>query len=234
MTRGLVTAGLLVLLANGWLLVGVARNRSTVVERVELTEAEMPIGYSTVTSATEGPTLLHINWIAGVDPSEASFSEAQLRAAHFDLPPAGPSTYADRKPWPRDVVVALEMAGPARQQFVANFYAHTPGNAVPPPSQLVLVDLGPDLASVRAAHPDPTHTLVLHAVVQAQQTEAPNGDWTWRGEVTALEPTDVHVPYGMAAALTDRRPGNNNQPRYVVTLCVGARGEPWIESVRAR
>jgi hypothetical protein len=233
MTRGLAAAGLIVLVANGWLLVGVARNRATVVERVELTEQEMPIGYSTMTSATEGPTLLQFNWISGIDPSVGSFTEAELRAARFDLPPAGPSTYDVRTPWPRDVVVAFEIGGPAREQFVANFYAHTPGNAAPPPSQLVLVGLGPDLASVRAAHPDPTHTLVLHATVLVQQAEAPNGAWTWQGNVVALEPTNVHVPYGMAAPLTDRRPGQN-QPRYVVTLCVGARGEPWVERIRAR
>jgi hypothetical protein len=230
MTRGLAVAGAIVVLANGLALTGVAFNRSTAVERVELTEAELPLGYS---ATTEGATELRLNWLMGVDSQMAPFSEAQLRAVGFDLPAARASAPEHGLPLAREVIVALDASGVALQQWFQSARAHAIGNVVLPASRLVVIDMGRDVASVLSAHPDASHTLVLHGVVQPQASFEAEGAWVWRGSLTMLLPNGIHVPRGMRATLTERRPPDN-QPRYLVTLCIGRRGEPWIESVRPR
>jgi hypothetical protein len=230
MTRGLAAAGAIVVLANGLALTGVAFNRSTVVERVELTESELPLLYS---STAEGATDLRIDWLMGVDFQTAPFSEAQLRSVGFDLPAASASAPEHRMPLAREVIVAIDASGVARQQWFQSARAHATGMVVLPASRLVVIDMGRDLASVLTAHPDSSHTLVLHGIVQPQTSLEADGAWVWRGGLSTLLPNTVHVPRDMRDALTQRRPPDN-QPRYVVTLCVGRRGEPWIESVRPR
>lgn len=211
------------------MLAGVARNRATVVERVELTDAELPLGYG---STTEPTMTLRFNWIEGVDVATAPFSEAALRAAGFDLPPAGPGPLNQPPPLPHVAVVALDIGGPSHEHYLDSFYAHAVGQASAPASQLVVVDVGRDLASMRRAHPDPAHTLVLYALVAAVRSVGADGHWTWRGSVSALEPMSLTVPRDMRPALEPRPP--DNRFRYTVTLAVGAQGEPWIERVRPR
>jgi len=230
MTRGLVAAGAIVALANGLALAAAAYNRSSVLERVELTEAELPVGYGYTAAA---PTELRFNWLMGVDFRTPPFSEAQLRAVGFDLPAATSSAPKDEMPLAREVVVAVDASGVARQQWLQGARAHATGMVVPPASRLVVIDMGRDMASVLAAHPDSSHTLVLHGMVQPQTSIGADGVWVWRGSLTTLLPNAVHVPRDARVVLTQRRPPDN-QPRYVVTLCVGRRGEPWIESVRPR
>jgi hypothetical protein len=230
MTRGLAVAGAIVVLANGLALTGVAFNRSTVVERVELTEAELPLDYS---AAAEDATELRFNWLMGVDFQMAPFSEAQLRAVGFDLPPASASAPEPGMPLAREVIVAIDASGAARQQWFQSARAHAIGNVVLPAGRLVVIDMGRDLASVLTAHPDASHTLVLHGVVQPQTSFEANGAWVWRGSLTMLLPNTIHVPRGKRVTLTERRPPDH-QPRYIVTLCIGRRGEPWVESVRPR
>jgi hypothetical protein len=230
MTRGLAVAGAIVVLANGLALTGVALNRSAVVERVELTEAELPLGYS---QTAEGATELRFNWLVGVDFQMAPFSEAQLRAVGFDLPAASASAPEHGMPLAREVIVAIDASGMARQQWFQSAREHATGTVVLPATRLVVIDMGRDLAPVLAAHPDVSHTLVLHGVVQPQTSLEADGVWVWRGSLTTLLPNTIHVPRGMRATLTERRPPDN-QPHYIVTLAVGRRGEPWIESVRPR
>jgi hypothetical protein len=163
----------------------------------------------------------------------APFSEAQLRAVGFDLPAASASAPEHGMPLAREVVVAIDASGVARQQWFQRARAHATGNVVLPASRLVVVDMGRDVGSVLTAHPDASHTLVLHGVVQPQTSLEADGVWVWRGSLTTLLPNTIHVPRGMRATLTERRPPDN-QPHYIVTLAVGRRGEPWIESVRPR
>jgi hypothetical protein len=230
MIRGLAAAGAIVVLANGLALSGAAYNRSSVVERVELTEAELPAGYG---ATADGPTELRLTWLMGVDFLTEPFSETQLRAVGFDLPAASSSAPARGMPLAREVVVALDASGTARQHWFESARAHATGTVVLPASRLVVVDMGRDVTSVLTAHPDSSHTLVLHGIVQPQTSLGVGGVWVWRGGLTALLPNTIHVPRGMRDALTERRPPDN-QPRYVVTLCIGRRGEPWVESVRPR
>lgn len=233
MTRGLLAAGAIVVLANGWLLGNVVRNRATVVERVELTEAELPLEYAT---PSQPVMRLRFSWIDGIDVATAPFSEAQLRTAGFDLPPAVSSPPAgEPSPLAHLAVVALEVGGPARQQYLDSFYAHAVGRAYPLSTELIAVDLGRDLASMRSAHPDAARTLVLYALVVPVRSVGADGRWTWRGGVSAIQPDSITVPRDMRAALSQvQQPANPLRSRYSVTLCVGVRGEPWIESVRPR
>lgn len=225
MRRGLLIAAAIAVAGNGLALAGVAYNRATGVHRLVLTEAELPTswGYS-------GISALRLAWLP--DLASGPFTEAQLRAAGFDLPPATATAIDYPTQLGRAVAVAMDIDGAARQAWMDRFYASAQPQAVPPPTRLVLVDIGRDLASLRAAHPDDTRTIVMYGLVVPTRTSDKNG-WTWRGNLSTLLPGDVHLPLGMREATTTTRSGEN-QPYYDVVLCVGARGEPWIESVTPR
>lgn len=225
MKRGLIAAAIIAVVANSLALAGVAYNRANVVQRVVLTEAELPPswGYS-------GNSALRLTWLP--DLTTGAFSEAQLRAAGFDLPSAATSSYEYSPVLGRAVAVAMDIDGPARQAWMDRFYVHAQPNATPPPTRLVVVDIGRDLASLRAVHPDRERTIVLWALV-VPTSVADQGTSTWRANVSTLLPNEIHLPLGMRDATTDARPGEN-QPFYDVVLCIGARGEPWIESVTPR
>jgi hypothetical protein len=230
MMRGLAGAAGIVVVTNVLALAGAAYNRSVVVERVELSEAELTSYYS---SSGEGPTSVRLSYLSGSDYSAPPFSEAQLKAVGFDLPAIDPANSQDRTVLPRDVVVALDLDGPARQRWLDQFYAHATGEMKPPETRLVVVDIGHDLASMRAAHPDASHTIVLYGVIQPRPVVGKDGQWSWNGYLQTLLPGAIHVPLDLRLPFTTRKPPDIS-PRYSVTLCVGRRGEPWIESVRSR
>jgi hypothetical protein len=224
--RGLILAAAIAAIANSLALAGVAYNRSTGVRRLVLTEAELPPswGYS-------GNSALRLAWLP--DLTSGTLTETQLRAAGFDLPPAETTPYEYSPALGRAVAVAMDVGGPARQAWIDRFYVHAQPQAEPPPTRLVVVDVGRDLASMRAAHPDENRTIVLWALVVPTRVSDEGGRWTWRANVSTLLPNDIHLPLGMRDATTTTRSGEN-QPYYDVVLCIGSRGEPWIESVTPR
>jgi hypothetical protein len=229
MMRGLVVAAAIVVVTNVLALAGVAYNRSDVIERVELSETEVLAYYS---GSLEGATSVRLSYLSGSDFGAPPFSEAQLKAVGFDLPTIDPANTQERVLLPREVVVALDLDGPARQQWLDQFYAHATGDMKPPETRLVVVDIGRDLASMRAAHPDRARSIVMYGVVQPRPASSKNG-WAWNGYLETLLPGPIHVPLDMRLPFTTRKPPDIS-PRYTVTLCIGRRGEPWIESVRAR
>ena len=225
MRRGILIAAAIAVVANGLALAAAVYNRSTGVRRIVLTEAEMPVSYG-----DSGMSALRLAWLP--DLTTGQFSEAQLRAAGFDLPPAATTSYDNAAALGRAVAVAIDLDGPKRQEWTTRFYEHAQPQAVPPPTRLVVVDVGRDLASMWAAHPDEERTIVMYALVVPTRSTTESG-WAWTGTVSTLLPNDIHLPPGMRDAVTTT-PSGENQPRYDVVLCVGARGEPWIESVTAR
>ena len=228
MKRGLLVAAAIVVVANGLALAGVAYNRSTGVHRIVLTEAEMPRSYDYGDSGA-----LRLMWLAGLGLGSPAFSEAKMRAAGFDLPPVSSTSYLNAAALGRAVAVALEVGGEAHQAWLNDFYAHAQPPAAPPPSRLVVVDIGRDFASMRAAHPDSDRTFIMWGLVVPVRWTAPGGTTTWQGNLSTLLPNDIHLPIGMRDAVTTTRSGEV-EPHYDVVLCIGARGEPWIESVTAR
>ena len=225
MKRGLLIAAAIAVVANGLALAAVGYNRSSDVRRLVLTEAELPLSYG-----YSGSSALRMTWLA--DFTTGVFTEPQLRAAGFDLPPASTASYENASALGRAAAVAIDVDGPARQQWMDRFYAHAQPQAVPPSTRLVVVDVGRDLASMRTAHPDAQRTIVMWGLVVPTRS-SDQGGWTWHGNLSTLLPGEIHLPPGMRDLVTTARSGEI-QAYYDVVLCVGARGEPWIESITAR
>jgi len=122
-TRGVLAAGALLLLANGVILVNVARNRAGNPDAVvRLSEREART-YVTQEKGTEPLLEFRIAWktAAGPDGQVTWFDRARLEALGVsDLPPAGDSSWSGRwRPVDRKGYVVLELAGPAWERWEA-------------------------------------------------------------------------------------------------------------------
>jgi hypothetical protein len=154
-----------------------------------------------------------------------------LRAVGFDLAPIAPGTQPDREPLPRSAFVVLAVGGPARQKWLDEFYVQAPTLSEAPESKLVLVDVGADWTALHAKYSDPGGFLILRGHVVATHAVGRREGEEWRGWLQALLPERIRVPVEMKPFVEARQPGTG-QSHYVVTLCVGRLGQPWIESVR--
>jgi hypothetical protein len=230
MMRGAAVALGIVVLANGLALAGVAYNRSEVVERVELRESEFAPSYGMFSQDSNATRL---EWLQGTAMTMPAFSEAQLRAAGLDLPAVQVENPTSMYFPPRQVAVAFELDGPARKVWIDNFFEKVQAGSVPPETRLVAIDVGRDLATVRAAHPDSAHILVLNAIVQPSVSYGLTSRPVWASYITGILPPEIHVSRDMSAALNASR-DRDGRARYVLTLAVGRRGEPWIEKIERR
>jgi hypothetical protein len=122
-TRGVLGAGALLLLANGIILVNVARNRAGNPDAVvRLSEREART-YITQENGTQPLLELRLAWktAAGPDGQGTWFDRARLEALGVpDLPPAGDSIGTSRwRPVDRKGYAVLELAGPAWERWEA-------------------------------------------------------------------------------------------------------------------
>jgi len=231
MTRGFWIAGAILVASNAFALAGAAYNRSAVVSRVELTDAEF---VRWTTSAEDSGVTLRFNWLEFYFSSDRRIGEARLREIGFDLPDANAHALSDRLPLPRKALIVIAIGDPERQQWLDDFYAHQTPNTTsePPPSRLIVVDVGGDEASLRSKYADSSHFLILHGVVSASRIARQGGN-RWEGRIVSVLPPSVRVPTEMRAAASQAHP-QEYEPRFSLTLCIGRRGEPWIEGVRPR
>jgi hypothetical protein len=206
--RGFVLPAALVLAADAWLLVGVARNRAGEPEaELELTERELHLvrlGDENTGVALgfewEGPRFR--------PPWEAAptwFDEAKLRELGYD-----PGKRAHRL-LPKQAFVVFERTGGAA---------------------LKAVDASRDANALRRRYPDRGRFLILRGMVRmAVPEEAPRQP---RGAVVQLDISNVYVPlpYSRALAGLSPTPRRSDASRYTVTLRLGRHHEPWVTSCR--
>jgi len=170
--NGLLIAGLLVVLSNGFVLLNVARNRAgTPVAEFELTERELKL------------------WQQGDDNSGIILQLAYQNGQQM-------RTYSP-KPG-RKVFVALEYEGPAWREWRAKQDSqpvqadtvwrqpHSPDQA----SRLVLIDVSPDAAALRVKYPDTAKVIILPGA-------AKGGLAGW----ARVEVSTIHVPLPASRAL---------------------------------
>ncbi len=232
MTRGFWIAGAIVVAANAFAFAGAAYNRSAVVSRVELTDTDL---FRWTTSAEDSGLTLRFNWLEFYFSRERRITEARLREIGFDLPGTNADPEVDRRILPRKAFIVLAVGDPERKEWLDDFYAHQSPNTSPsdpPPSRLIVIDAGLDDQALRAKYSDPSHFLILHGVVSATRYTRASGE-RWEGQVVSLLPPSVHVPTEMRAAASQTHP-REYEPRFSLVLCVGRRGEPWVESVTPR
>lgn len=189
---------------------------------------------------------------------------ARMAELGFEVPPATPDEAARRRytrQQPREALLVLELAGPAWQQAVdrarANAARHEAAAAANADSKefanraknartalereenansrLFAIDIGRDLAALRAKYPDRSRYPIVKATVRPQFA-------TWdkqaqpTGHVGALAIDSINVPFEMRAAVETlqarpRRadPAADGGPRYEAVLAIGRRLEPWLE-----
>ena len=230
-SRGVLAAGAVLLLANGVILVNVARNHAGNPDAVvRLTEREART-YVTAEKGTEPLLELRLNWetATGADGAPTWFDRARLEALGVpDLPAAGDSIGTSRwRPTNRLGYAVLELGGPAWERWAAADQArrdsagHRDSAAPVPdmkgmhdhgggssargawaPTRLFAVDIGPDPMALRQQYPDRSRYLILPATYRAEFT-GPTMDST--GAIT--------VPSRLEGRITQLLPGTLHVPR---------------------
>jgi len=276
--RNTLAAGaLLILLANAVALIGVYLNRSGEAEsRLTLSQREltMPWGWS---MAKENSGLaLSLNWRV-IDPSVGEFGgygfsggtpewldEARMAALGFDTSLPTDGAFGRRRferQLPREVLLVLELAGPAWQQALdrarqnaARHEAASQANAGSKEfaekakraqeqlkreeganSRLFTIDAGLDRAALRARYPDRSRYLILKGTVRPRlATHEKQTRVT--GYVSALAVTQINVPHALRPVLEPalrkhKRTTDDPAPHFDAAIAVGQRLEPWLESV---
>lgn len=111
-------------------------------------------------------------------------------------------------------------------------------------SRLVPVDAGPDAGALRRLYPDRARYLVVVAELRMRfERPSPSAErLVVKGWIDRVLPDVIHVPLPHRAALESVlggavqdpgqfQRGQEQAPRYAVTLNFGARNEPWISDV---
>jgi hypothetical protein len=274
---------LLILLANAVALTGVYLNRSGEPDsRLTLSQRELTLPWGWGMAKENSGMALRLNWRiidAGAGAGEYfdggfGFSggtpewldTARMAALGFDTAALAEGNEGRRRferQLPREIVLVLELAGPAWQQALeraqqnaARHEAARLANADSKEfaakakrarellkreetqnSRLFAIDAGLDRTALRAKYPDRSRFLILKATLRPRLVVR---DKTTRatGYVTALAVTQINVPHALRPLLetaqgTRRRTADDAGPHFEATLAVGRRLEPWLESVPA-
>ena len=102
-------------------------------------------------------------------------------------------------------------------------------------SRLFAVDVGLDRAALRARYPDRSRFLILKATLRPR-LETQDRKTRVTGYVSELAVTQINVPHALRPTLEPvlrkrRNAADDPAARFVATVAVGQRLEPWIESV---
>lgn len=192
--------------------------------------------------------------------------EARIAALGFDTAALAEDAAGRRRferQLPREVLLVLELAGPAWQQALdrarqnaARHEAARLANAESKEfaekakraleqvgreenlnSRLFAIDAGLDRAALRARYPDRGRYLILKATLRPRLV-VQDKKTRVTGYVSALSVTQINVPHALrplleTALATRRRTAGDPGAHFEATLAVGQRLEPWLESVLA-
>jgi hypothetical protein len=276
--RTLAAGATLIVLTNAAALAGAFLNRNAEAEsRTTLSERELALPYGGYRQAENSGLALQLNWrVFDENPDHWDHGYARhggqpawLDAAHlatlgFDTT-AGAATSEARQRFtrqlPRQVLLVLELEGPAWQQAVSrareNAARQTAAAAANPGSEqfakqaeagrarvaleethasrLFVIDAGLDADALRRRYPDRSRHLIVRGSVRPAE-RGQDGDHHLAGHVSQIAIAQVNVPFALRPVLEPLRnapsPAPDQQaPRYEVQLAIGQRLEPWIERV---
>ena len=269
--KTLAAAAALILLANAVALTGVYLNRSGEPEaRMKLSQRELGTPWDWSAAGDNSGLVLGLNWRVNDGNAAETFyadygyhggtpewlDEPRMKALGFDTAPLGESGEARRRferTLPREVLLVLELAGPAWQQALqrarANAARHEAArlanadskefaakakqaqdvlkNEETRNSRLFAVDAGLDRAALRAKYPDRGRFLILKAKLRPTRVS---------GHVSELAVRRINVPHGLRPELepvlrNPRSNGRDPDANFEATVAIGQRLEPWIEAV---
>lgn len=238
-------AGLIVVAANGWALLGSWQNRrSTSGGRLELPEGEVTMAWLPGESTV---TLLRIRWDTRTRDRENGRQPAWLDAAKlaelgFDcsIPLSDPRARAHYQALPpREVVVALEFAGDAWRDAPTDRRQRT---------RLFAIDAARDPRILQERYGTRTNCLLVRGIVRIYLNRGRDGEGPddpraryLGGWIEAPLPELVYVPAPHAMILERFRPRadpredeetSRRAPRFAVTLSSGRHFQPWVTAVR--
>lgn len=276
----LLAGGALILLVNAVALTGVALNRSGEPEsRLRLSERELGLPWAWGRGTENSGLALGITWRV-IEPHGGGeayvgaygysggtpewLDESRMGALGFDTAQVAESSEGRRRferQQRREVLLVLELAGPAWQQALARagdnaarHEAAARANADSKEfadkakrarellkaeeesnSRLFAIDAGLELAALRAKYPDRSRFLILKAHVRPR-LDSRERKTRVTGYVSELAVPTVNVPHALRPGLEPALRAAPRAPRgrpqsFEVTLAVGQRLEPWIEAL---
>jgi hypothetical protein len=257
----LAAAAGLVIAADAFVLIGVTRNRSAVVDQIELTERELQLrlggdensGVSVRIGFMDLGNDDPLSFTGVSNAQEAGwFNAAKLADVGFDVraPLTDPSAEIKyRRTLPRDAFVVLEYGGAAWEAWITRREAEiaklSTEAKLPHPydprlsTRLFSIDAGGDPVTLRRRYPDQAKYLIVKAVVRLvhqrrwdPKTSREIKPGYLRGYIQEIIPSEIHVPAPDAAGLKSLKPRAVGAPRYTVTLRYGSRYEPWVSAMR--
>jgi hypothetical protein len=231
--RGGLAAGLALVVANGVILLNVARNRAGNPDAViRLTERELR-SYVTQAEGAEEMLELRLTWEPAAGPGTATtwFDRGRLEALGVTgLPLADDTTWTPHCCQTlRPAYAVLELAGPAWERRAAAAEARA--------TRLMAVDIGPDPWALRQRYPDRSIYLILPATYEADIVP-PTRDTAGSilaptvvtGRIAQLLPGTVHVPRPLRDSLLSLGAAKDDSTRkFAVNFKVGNRWEGWVE-----
>lgn len=279
--KTLAAGALLILLANAVALIGVYLNRGGEPEsRLTLSQRELTLPWGWGMAKENSGMALRLNWRV-IDASAGEYFDggfgfsggtpewldtAQMAALGFDTAALAEGNAGRRRferQLPREIVLVLELAGPAWQQALeraqqnaARHEAARLANADSKEfaakakraqellkleeaqnSRLFAIDAGLDRAALRVKYPDRSRYLILKATLRPRLV-VQDKKTRVTGYVSALAVTQINVPHALRPLLETalgarRRTAGDPGAHFEATLAVGQRLEPWLESVLA-
>lgn len=277
--KTLAAGALLILLANAFTLVGVYLNRSGEPDcRITLSQRELGMPWDRSPARDNSGLALGLNWrVSDGNAVEYSYGgygyhggtpewldEPRMKAFGFDVAPVAEGGEGRRRferQLPRQVLLVLELAGPAWQQALeragqnaARHEAARQANADSKEfiekakraqeqlqreeqvnSRLFAIDAGLDRSALRAKYPDRGRFLILKATVRPR-LETRNRKTRVAGYVSELAVSRINVPHALRPTLEPvlRQPSRTALTpgaHFEATVAVGQRLEPWIEAL---
>ena len=276
----LAAGAALILLANAVALTGVYFNRSGEPEsRMTLSQRELGMSWGRGMAKDNSGLALGLNWRVSdgnaVDYSYGGFGyhggtpdwldESRMKALGFDVAMVAEDSAGRRRferQLPREVLLVLELAGPAWQQALErarqNSVRHEAARQANADSKefaekakraleqlkleekansrLFAVDVGLERSALRARYPDRSRFLILKATLRPR-LETHDRKTRVTGYVSELAVKQINVPHALRPVLEpvlrqQRNSADDPTRHFEATLAVGQRLEPWIESVR--
>lgn len=277
--KTLAMGAALILLANAVALTGVFLNRSGEPDaRMSLSQRELGIPWDWGAVRDNSGLVLGLNWRVSdgnaVDYSYGGYGyhggtpdwldEPRMKALGFDTAPVvetGEGRRRFERALPREVLLVLELAGPAWQQALerarTNAARHEAArlanadskefaekakraqeqlkNEETRHSRLFAIDAGLDRAALRAKYPDRGRYLILKARLRPR-VETMDRKTRVTGYVSELAVQRINVPHALRPALEPalrqtRHNALDPAVPFEATVAVGQRLEPWIEAV---
>jgi hypothetical protein len=278
-TRGrtLLVGVVLILLTNALALGGAWWNRSGEAEsQLLLTERELMLPYRGYRHAENSGLALRLGWRMPDELNENYSSHAgsrgvpdwfdaeRMAALGFKIPAGELNSEAQRRyerQLPREVLVVLELAGPAWQAALARARENAARHAAAADvnadskdfanrakraqealqreehanSRLFAIDGGPDLATLRARYPDRSRFMIVTATVKPRVLLRDKEKWL-AGYLADISFKRINVPFALRPVLErltsdPQNKGDEGVPRFEASLAVGRRLEPWITSL---